>query len=194
MVRSSLGKIMEEMMRKIRILMIIAGLFFSFRVFGLAQAENKYVGVDKCKLCHKSESKGNQYGAWKNSKHASAYADLATDKAKELAQIQGINNPQESEKCLKCHSTAAIALAGNLVSEEAKLKLEDGVQCESCHGAGEKYWGISVMKDHDKAVAGGMVVPGELVCVTCHNSESPVWPGSFDFGEESKIIAHPRPK
>ncbi len=181
-------------MSKMRILGVIAVLFFSLEVCGWAQTGNKYTGVDKCKLCHKSESKGNQYGVWKESKHAAAYSSLATDKAKELAQVQGINNPQENEKCLKCHSTAAIALAGNLVSEEAKLKLEDGVQCESCHGAGEKYWSISVMKDHDKAVAGGLVVPDEKVCATCHNSESTVWPGSFDFGEESKIIAHPRPK
>jgi Cytochrome c554 and c-prime len=175
-------------------LVLALGLFFSFPVSDKALAENKYVGADKCKLCHQSESKGNQYAIWKKSKHALAYADLATDKAKEIGAKQGITNPQQSEKCLKCHSLAALANPANLVAEGAKIKPEDGVQCESCHGAGEKYWSMLIMKDHDKAVANGLVVPNEAVCVKCHNPESTGWTGSFDFAEKSKIIAHQLPK
>lgn len=179
--------------RRVWILVVSAVLFFSFLVS--AKAENKYVGVDKCKLCHQSESKGNQYGQWRRTKHAQAYSTLSTAKAKEFAEKQGVSgNPQQSEKCLKCHASATIAYGANLVAEGSNLRLEDSVQCESCHGPGEKYWSITTMKDHDKAVANGLVVPNEAVCVKCHNPESPAWTGAFDFTEMSKKIAHPRPK
>lgn len=168
-------------------------LFFSFLTLGQAQAENKYVGAEKCKMCHQSESKGNQYGAWKKSKHAEAYATLASDKAKEVGAKQGIDNPQASEKCLKCHSTGAVAAAAKLINDGATVKPEDGVQCESCHGAGEKYWSMTVMKEKDKAVANGMVVLNEAVCVKCHNSESPTFEG-FDYAQQVKEVAHPAPK
>jgi len=170
-----------------------AALFFSFLTLGQAQAENKYVGADKCKMCHQSESKGNQYAAWKKSKHAGAYTSLASDKAKEIGTKQGIDNPQANEKCLKCHSTGAVAAAASLINDGANVKPEDGVQCESCHGAGEKYWNMTVMKDREKAIAGGLVVPNEALCVKCHNSESPTFV-SFDFAQRSKEIAHPMPK
>lgn len=180
-------------MGKRGILVLVAGMVLFFSCFALAEEAYKYVGVEKCKLCHQSESKGNQYGSWKKSKHSTAYATLATDKAKELGAKQGIAKPQESEKCLKCHATASVAYAANLVAEGSKLKLEDSVQCESCHGPGEKYWNMTIMKDKEKAVANGLVVPNEAACVKCHNEESPVWEG-FDFNEKVKIIAHPMPK
>ncbi len=170
-----------------------AVLFFSFLTLSQAQAENKYVGVDKCKMCHQSESKGNQYGVWKKSKHAEAFTVLSSDKAKEAGAKQGVDNPQTNEKCLKCHSTGAVAAAASLVNDGATVKPEDGVQCESCHGAGEKYWNMTVMKDKDKAVANGLVIPNEAVCVKCHNSESPTFT-SFDFAQRSKEIAHGMPK
>jgi hypothetical protein len=176
---------------RIWILAVVIVLVFSFLV--LAQSGNKYVGVNKCKMCHLSESKGNQFGQWKKTKHATAYQTLATDRAKEIAAKQGITAPQQSDKCLKCHSTAALDSAVDLVAGEAILKLEDGVQCESCHGPGEKYWSITVMKDHDKAVANGMLVPNEAVCVKCHNPDNPVWLG-FDFAEKYELITHPQPK
>ncbi len=45
-----------------------------------------YVGTDKCKVCHKSKKKGNQYGKWLESGHAKAWATLATDEAKAIAK------------------------------------------------------------------------------------------------------------
>lgn len=173
-------------------LVILASLFLSRISF--AEAANKYVGVEKCKLCHKSEDKGNQYGEWKSSKHASAYKSLGSTKAKEYAAKAGLtDDPQKSEKCLKCHATA-FGVTPDMIEEESELKIEDGVQCETCHGAGEKYWKIDTMRSQSASVANGLLIPKETNCVKCHNSESPAWSGSFNYEEDRKKILHPRPK
>lgn len=151
---------------------------------------HKYVGVKKCSMCHKSKARGDQYGQWQGTKHAGAYAALATDAAKEAAKKAGIEgDPQKSPKCLKCHVTAYGVDEGLLGS---KYSMEDGVGCESCHGPGSDYVTLSVMKDKEKAVESGLIVPTEELCVTCHNKESPTFKG-FVFKDMYPKIAHPRP-
>ena len=91
-------------------------------------------------------------------------------------------------KCLKCHSTAA-SVDQKLI---ATIKVEEGVSCEGCHGAGSAYKSMSVMKDREKSIAKGLIIIDEKVCLTCHNDESPNFKG-FDFKEYSAKIAHPDP-
>ena len=154
-----------------------------------AVAENTFAGVDSCKMCHKKDEKGNQYGQWQGSKHANAYATLASDQAKEIASGKGIANAQEADECLKCHVTAAGVDASLL---DKKYKLEDGVGCESCHGAGKAYKKKKIMEVRDDAVAAGLVIPSEATCTACHNEESPTYK-DFDFAARSAEIAHPNP-
>jgi hypothetical protein len=146
---------------------------------------SQYVGAALCKNCHRSERTGNQFGAWQKMEHAKAFATLGEGEAKEIAKKQGIDDPQKSEKCLKCHLTAA-GVPADQVSK--KFDPKQGVQCESCHGAGEKH-----VKDR-LAAAGGeeetgdaerpyvKIPEGELghepgvdACLKCHNSESPTF-------------------
>jgi hypothetical protein len=54
-----------------------------------AHATPRYVGADKCKICHNRKDQDNQYEIWSNSGHAKAYATLATDQARELAAKAG---------------------------------------------------------------------------------------------------------
>jgi hypothetical protein len=155
-----------------------------------ALAENSYIGVDGCKMCHKKEATGDQYGKWAAGPHAGAYATLGTDAAKAAAAAAGIEgNPQEAPECLKCHVTAAGVDAARL---DAKYKVEDGVGCESCHGAGSEYKSMKVMKDREASIAAGLVIPNEETCKTCHNEESPTFKG-FDFAKYAAQIAHPNP-
>ena len=140
-----------------RSVLILLAIAFIASTAVPAFAEHGYVGVDGCKMCHKKEATGDQYGKWSAGPHAGAYATLATDAAKETAAKAGVEgNPQEAAECLKCHVTAAGADAALLGK---KYKLEDGVGCESCHGAGDEYKSMKIMKDHDASVAAGMVVP-----------------------------------
>ena len=162
-------------------------------VSGSAKAEgpHKYVGVKKCAMCHKSEAKGNQYGRWLSTAHAKAYERLASPEAQETAKKKGVTgNPQEAPQCVKCHVTG--------FGEDESLFTEgfvktDGVQCETCHGAGGDYLSLNVMKDRTKSIAAGLIMPTKEVCVKCHNPESPNY-REFNFDESVKRIAHPRPK
>lgn len=155
----------------------------------------KYVGVAKCKMCHKGEKNGNVFEKWQASKHATAYATLATDHAKEVAKKAGIEgDPQQAPECLVCHVTAYSVAAEQ---KEATLTIEEGNSCEACHGPGSEYKGMKVMKDiYAGTVKGadfGLIEPNEAVCVTCHNPKSPTYK-EFKFEVEVKNIAHPVPK
>lgn len=156
--------------------------------------KHAFVGVEKCGMCHKSDAKGNQLKAWKDSKHSHAYEILGTDRSKEVAKQAGVTgDPQKTAECLQCH-VAAFGAAAELKGE--KFHMEDGVQCENCHGAGADYAKIPVMKDKAKAVAAGLVIPTEATCRGCHNEKAPTWDPKkgFDFKESLKKIAHKRPQ
>jgi hypothetical protein len=156
-----------------------------------AHAEgHKYIGAEKCKMCHNSPAKGAQFTKWSESKHAKAFAALATDQAKKVAQSKGIADPQKAADCLKCHVTGHGAPADQLGE---KYKADEGVSCESCHGPGGDYMAMAVMKDHAKAVAAGMTDPTEETCKKCHNAESPTFK-EFNFATASAAIAHPNPQ
>jgi len=155
----------------------------------------KYVGVAKCKMCHKGEKHGNVFEIWEKSKHATAYATLATEHSKEVAKKVGIQgDPQKAAECLVCHVTA-YSVAAEL--KDPSLTLEEGVSCEACHGPGSEYKSMKVMKDiYAGTVKGadfGLIEPTNEVCVTCHNPKSPTYK-EFKYEVEVKNIAHAVPK
>jgi hypothetical protein len=51
---------------------------------------------------------------------------------------------------------------------------------------------MSVMKDRQKAIESGLVIPTEGVCIKCHNTDSPNFPG-FSFDEYYLRIKHLKP-
>ena len=179
------------MSKKMFILMIgILLLSFNSSFSAYAEEEREYIGIKKCSMCHKTESKGNQLGKWEASKHAHAFETLGTPEAKEVAKAKGVEgNPQESPKCLKCHVTA-YGVDSSQLGEG--FKPEEGVQCESCHGAGGDYAKINVMKDKNESIAKGLIIPTKEVCVKCHNEEAPNFKG-FDFEEMYLKIQHSNP-
>jgi hypothetical protein len=157
-------------------------------------ADAEFEGVDGCKMCHKKDKSGDQYGKWLEGPHAGAYEALASDAAKAIATEKGLGNPQEAAECLKCHVTAAGVDPARLGS---KYKVEDGVGCESCHGPGSEYKSMKVMKaitaGETDAASVGLVKPTAETCTGCHNEESPTFKG-FDFAEYSKKIDHSIPE
>jgi nitrate/TMAO reductase-like tetraheme cytochrome c subunit len=155
-----------------------------------------YVGVKKCKMCHKKETVGAQFKLWEASGHSKAFETLGTPEAAEFAKERGITGgPQEAPECLKCHITAFGLTSEEL--ENSKITLEEGVSCESCHGPGSAYSKQKTMQSiTDGELDGaslGLTKPDEKVCVRCHNEESPAYK-EFDFETFFKKIAHPRPK
>lgn len=187
------------MSRKIGVLAtVFAGGLMGVGVLSLLAApdgkERKFMGVNKCgPKCHDKGEKGDQYAKWQGSPHARAFATLASDKAKEIGKKLGVDDPQKSDKCLKCHVTA-FGVKPELL--HAKFKTEDGVQCESCHGAGGDYYTKEVMQKHDESIRQGLVIPDEKTCQACHNAEAPTWDPAkpFRFKEAFRKIDHRYPE
>ena len=170
-----------------------------FLLIGVADAQKfKYVGVKKCKTCHKKEKIGNQYGKWLESPHAKAFESLKSDTAKKVAAQLGIDDPTKSERCLRCHTTGFGEGGYDLnASAEHNAKFE-GVQCEACHGPGSAYRKLKVMKG---IAAGkldpndyGLIYPKEEDCRRCHTPEDNPFYKEFNFDEFFEKIAHPVPE
>ncbi len=181
---------------KKQVLKTISLLVVCIFVLGMASAAiagHEIVGAPKCKGCHKKAAIGNQWAAWEGSKHANAFATLATDEAKKIAADKGLGDPQKEEACLKCHVTQAFLGRDVVINAKAKYLDSEGVGCEVCHGAGSDYKKKKTMKDHDLAVAGGLIVEKtEESCTKCHNEESPTFK-AFNFEERWAEIEHAVP-
>jgi cytochrome c peroxidase len=155
----------------------------------------KYVGAAGCKACHSvAKMGGEEHKAWAASKHASAFATLATPAALEIAKKKNIADPQKADACLKCHVTGFGVAAG---LKTATWKAEDGVTCEACHGPGSEYKAGPVMKaltaGTTKPETVGLLTATEKTCVKCHNAESPTYK-EFKYAEMYAKIKHEKPK
>ena len=133
------------------------------------EVKHQYVGVSKCAMCHKSKARGNQVGQWKETAHAKAYTALATEAAKETGKKLGVEDPQKSPKCLKCHVTA-YGVEKELLG--SKYSVEDGVGCESCHGPGSRH----VRARRDGADDAASMSPAVVLnrfddCLRCHRAK-----------------------
>ncbi|MBI1388139.1 MAG: hypothetical protein GC154_06795 [bacterium] len=140
-----------------------------------------FVGAAKCKMCHNKSSSGKFYDDWEAGPHAKAFEVLKDDEKKD-------------PKCLKCHTTG-YGMKDGFVSLEETEKMA-GVQCEMCHGPGEKH--IKSKKDN---VIPHVWKPVEETCKKCHNEENPNWDPNrytdadgnktgFDYKQAVKKINH----
>jgi len=178
---------------------------------GIATAQDEkpqYIGSAQCKVCHDKKPEGAQYSVWKKMMHAKAFETLKTDAAKKAAEERGITKPpHEAPECLKCHVTGYDLEA---MAAPSKIKPEEGVQCETCHGPGEFHVadGRDVMFKKKTAEEvdwmAHLVKVEEKLCLECHNEESPTWnpekytkedgtKAGFDFAQATAKIAHPNP-
>jgi len=182
---------------KSKILFPVISMIFLFvftSAVSVTAQEHNYVGVKKCGMCHKKDKTGNQLKIWKESKHAKAYETLKTEEADKIAMEKYGKKAVEADECLKCHVTGHGLDAARF---EKSFKIENGVQCENCHGPGKDYKKKKIMQDHAKSVENGLVEYAneaaiEKQCKTCHNEESPTYK-EFNFKEMWAKIKHPIP-
>jgi len=107
------------------------------------QANAKYMGSDKCQMCHASQHK-----SWSRTPHSRAFELLVNvDQAKNAA-------------CLPCHSTG---YGKGGFTDEASTPGLKNVGCEACHGPGSIH-----MAEIDKTKI--TRVPSAAVCAACHLS------------------------
>lgn len=184
----------EKMLNKLSLIsFLIVTVLIGFSNGQDKKTANSFVGAEDCGTCHKTEKQGKQLDIWKNSKHAAAFKTLQTEQANKISSDLGHTTPAaQTEACLKCHASGYNvdkALLGK------KFKVEDGVQCETCHGAGSNYKSLKVMKNKQDAIANGLIVSEKIedFCTSCHNVESPTYT-EFKFAEMWDKVKHSTPK
>jgi len=165
-------------------LVIISTIVF---ILILSSQEFTYVGVGKCKICHKSEKQGKQFPIWEESIHSKSFIALSSPEAPARAQEMGVENPTDSPECLKCHAP--------LFEKSPEFK-EEGVTCEVCHGPASAYKKLSIMKSREESVKNGLIVYGsseatKKQCLTCHESTKEK---TFNFEASWEKIKHPVPE
>jgi YVTN family beta-propeller protein len=139
---------------------------------------------------------GHQHSRWLLSRHARAYAALAMPEARKIADLSGIPlEPRKSAVCLGCHATAA---AAEVWEKDATFRIEDGVQCEKCHGPGSEYMDRDVMVDPKAARAAGLRMPTREDCLGCHQVKGShtavLGRPRLDMEKAWQRIAHPTPR
>ena len=167
-------------------------------------SDHSYVGAKKCMVCHKKELMGNQYATWTRGPHYKAYRTLQSDASIAIAKERGLAvSPSEAPECLSCHATLQSVAPERMAYP---VKLQNGVECESCHGPGKDYRKKIIMSDVKDAREKGLWNAGEDegICLDCHNPRSPTFDpkryalpdGSttgFAFLEAKEKISHPIP-
>ncbi len=108
-----------------------------------APGEAGYVGVDVCSSCHLEAR-----DFWNKTRHAKAYATLATQ------------NKEYNLDCVGCHVTGYDMPGGSTVTHVAHLR---DVQCEQCHGPGSRH-----AASPDK-YAVPVLFPKPDMCLSCHH-------------------------
>lgn len=180
-------------------ILFTTGLTFSLLFLGFTShsyyfpSKPGYVGTKVCGMCHKKEDVGQQLKIWESSKHSQAYKTLLTEKADKVAKEKGFKTKaSETKECLKCHASG-YDVDKSLLGE--KFSIEDGVQCETCHGPGSEYKSKKIMEDRKLAVQNGLILyeKPEDLCTKCHNEESPFYK-EFNFKEMWAKIKHDKPK
>lgn len=163
-------------------------------------AQSQFMGVGSCSSsgCHgqatpsdKTRVLQNEYSTWaRYDRHSKAYESLSGFQGRIIAKNLGIKDATQSEECLVCHSTYV---------KEDRLKarlyrIEDGVSCESCHGAAENYIESHAEKgqSYSKNLKRGLIDLSKpevraKVCLNCHVSH----PGA-ELTHRLYAAGHPR--
>jgi YVTN family beta-propeller protein len=180
-------------------------LLFSFRLalftataiaaLGAAK-EPVYIGSQACGNCHDGPTMGHQFSKWRLSAHAKAFSSLALPESPEITRLSGLlEEPQQSRMCLGCHATAADT---ELWERDPGFHIEDGLQCEGCHGPGSEYAPDHIMRDRTLSMMNGLKMPTRDDCMLCHRAKGShdgvLIRKPFDLETAWQVIAHPTPK
>ena len=147
--------------------------------------EVKYVGSNKCKMCHKGT-----YKSWAETLHAKALDVLKPGENAEAKTKHGLDPAKDytaDEACLACHSVGYGEPGGFTVVEDEKkmakmVKNFGGAGCEDCHGPASAYKDLHKAIKKEKReytskemIEAGMTKVTQETCNKCHNDKSPTY-------------------
>jgi hypothetical protein len=142
------------------------------------EAGAKFVGALGCRSssCHGGAGeKRSQYITWSQKDfHTRTYAILLNARSVRIGEAVGVSQPQSSARCTVCHSPFQPVAQTRLTST---ARPDEGVSCESCHGAAEPWLRGHTRPDWTYAtrVSAGMHDLRNLYvransCVACHQN------------------------
>ncbi len=106
---------------------------------------------------------------------------LLNEDSQKIAKHLGIQQPEQEPLCLRCHAT----YVPDIESRGPKYSLEDGVSCESCHGAAEKWLPTHSVAGatHEQNIENQLANIAPLdkrakMCLSCH------------YGTDEKTVNH----
>jgi hypothetical protein len=164
----------------------------------------QFVGVAGCKSssCHGGAGeKRSQYLTWlQKDFHARSYAILTNARSARIAETLGISAAQESNRCTACHSPFQSVATTRLAPTAHP---DEGVSCESCHGAAGSWLRGHTRKDWNYAIrvtAGMRDLKSFYVrantCVACHqNLDSDIMKAGhpeLTFELDGQSVAEPK--
>jgi hypothetical protein len=143
-----------------------------------SEDNTKFVGSIGCRSssCHGGAGeKRSQYITWSQKDfHPRAYAILLDARSARIGEAIGIAQPQSSARCTVCHSPVQSVAPDRLAST---ARPDEGVSCETCHGAAEPWLRGHTRNDWTYAtrVSAGMHDLKSLyvranACVACHQN------------------------
>ena len=148
-----------------------------------------YLGNQWCSDCHVEA-----YRLWLGSPHSRTWVQLHSRNAMVVALAEGWKEgdpmPTETGLCLGCHAIKTEPAVGTAADN---IQVQEGVQCEACHGdAGKRTrtvaGGDSLIVDHDR-----LVKPSGETCLKCHAirpSHSYIKARPWDYADRWKRIQH----
>ncbi len=167
-------------------------------------------GVASCAAaaCHNGNGprgrKGSEYSTWMAvDPHSRAYSVLYNDRSRRMAKKLWPDtharspHPEKERLCLSCHAFPDPEQRGEQEPRGSRFTVSDGVSCEACHGAAQKWLSTHYTyqwrsKTAAEKSAQGMVDTKNVrvragVCARCHVGE-----GDMDVNHDLIAAGHPR--
>lgn len=144
-----------------------------------------FVGAETCKTCHAAA-----YDFWKAQvvtlpgKDAEGKPITRTVGHAHAWETLIVDGRDKDRSCVGCHSVGFGEPGGPCRTTDVVPKKLDGVQCESCHGAGSAHAASAKASDILRS-------PDEARCRTCHHVPHIPTTESFVFDERLKHILGP---
>jgi hypothetical protein len=122
--------------------------------------------------------RGSEYSLWlERDPHAASWRTICSNDSLRILTKLGImkdgsvQNLDAYANCLKCHNTDSL-----ITVEQSTPRLTEGVGCESCHGASQKWYDKHFQSKESKSIAHrdlGLTNLDDLIsraraCVSCH--------------------------
>ncbi len=147
----------------------------------MRETTGTFVGATGCKSssCHGGAGpKRSQFATWSQQDfHSRAYAVLVNARSTRIGETLGITQAQISARCTVCHSPLQSVAPAR---RTATAHPDEGVSCESCHGAAGSWLRGHTRTDwtYGMRVAAGMhdlrsIYVRANACVACHQNVEP---------------------